>query len=91
MKLTATQQRIYDEVVKRVNGARECKNYDEYWDKHYAYAIQARWKADYEKFYLRALDGIVSVKQAKHESLKKLETLGLVRIIDIELNLVQLI
>lgn len=89
-KLSPTQQRVYDELVRKVNEARECKNYDEYWSK-YIRGVQERWKPDYEKTYLRALDGIISIYSAKHETLKKLETLGLVKIIDIELNVIQLV
>lgn len=91
MKLTATQQRIYDELVCEVNKARECKNYDEYWARYYAGRFQEYCKDLFKGSYENALCGIISVYRAKHESLKKLETLGLVKIIDIELNLIQLI
>lgn len=91
MKLTATQQRIYDELLREVNKARECKDYDEYWDKYCASRINPNYKAEFKGEYENALFGIVSIYKAKHESLKKLETLGLIKIIDIELNLIQLI
>lgn len=91
MKLTPTQQKVYDELVTSVNQARECKDYDEYWNKYYSNRFQARWKPDFEKDYLDAVNGIISIYRAKHETLKKLETLGLVKIINIELNLIQLI
>ena len=89
-KLSTTQQKVYDELVRKVNEARGCKDYDEYWNK-YITGVQQRWKPDYEKTYIRALDGIISVYRAKHETLLKLEKLGLVKIIDIELNVIQLV
>lgn len=89
-KLTNAQQKVYDELVGRVTEARECKNYDEYWSKHYK-AIQDRYKPSFEKYYIQALNGISGVYRAKHETLRKLEKLGLVRIVDIELNVIQLV
>lgn len=91
MKLTTTQQKVYDEIVTKINNARDCKDYEEYWNKYYADRIQARWKPDYEIYYIENLKGIVGVYRAKHETLKKLETLGLVKIIDIKLDKIQLI
>lgn len=91
MKLTPTQQKVYDELVRQVSEARECENYDEYWNKYFSNRFQACWKPDFEKDYLDATNGIISIYRAKHETLKKLETLGLVKIIKIETNLIQLI
>lgn len=90
MTLTNAQQKVYDELVKKVNEARECKDYDEYWIKHFS-GWQESWKDFNKKYYDDALNGIISVYRAKHETLKKLEALGLVKIIKIETNLIQLI
>lgn len=90
MKLTATQERIYRELITKVNEARECKDYDEYWSRYFS-NIQARWKEEWKCIYDEALVGIVSIYRAKHESLKKLEMWGLIEIIDIELNKIKLI
>lgn len=89
-KLTSTQQRVYEELIEKVNNARSCKDYDEYWDK-YCSSIQRRWKPDYEKYYIEALNGIAGICRAKHETLKKLEMLGLIKIINIEWNKIQLV
>lgn len=91
MKLTKTQQIIYNELVEEVNKAKDSKNFDEYWDMYYSDRFQAQWKPTFENTYLQACNGIVSVYKAKHESLRKLEFLGLIKIINIETNLIQLV
>lgn len=90
MKLTKVQQRVYDELVSNVTEAKECGSFDEWFSKA-CKGINPKYKDMCKGAYENLLHGICSIDNAKVETLKKLESLGLIKIVNLKTNLIQLI
>ena len=90
MKITKAQQRVYDELVSNVTEARESGSFDAWFAKAHK-GMNPNYKEMCRGSYENLLHGVCSIYKAKDETLKKLESLGLIKIVNLKTNLIQLI
>lgn len=84
VKLSKAQEKVMEKAYEKINRARECKDYEEYVMKKTSFSeagkLEEIKERRYEEYYKMELEGIVLI-QCNSKTLRKLEELGLVKIL----------